>query len=70
MQIIGGLLVLLRRLITSTTAHLISIDNIESFNSDENGIGNIILKQLLQFIYELKDGGEKHRTQSTCRHRC
>ena len=49
------------RLITSTTAHLISIDNIESLNSDENGI-EYYIEAALQFIYELKDGG---KTQDT-----
>ena len=49
------------RLITSTTAHLISIDNIESLNSDENAI-EYYIEAVLQFIYELKDGG---KTQDT-----
>ena len=49
------------RLITSTKAHLISIDNIESLNSDENGI-EYYIEAALQFIYELKDGG---KTQDT-----
>ena len=49
------------RLITSTTAHLISIDNIESLNSDENSI-EYYIEAVLQFIYELKDGG---KTQDT-----
>lgn len=49
------------RLITSTTAHLISIDNIESLNSDENSI-EYYIEAALQFIYELKDGG---KTQDT-----
>ena len=49
------------RLITSTTAHLISIDNIESLNSDENAI-EYYIEAALQFIYELKDGG---KTQDT-----
>ena len=49
------------RLITSTTANLISIDNIESLNSDENAI-EYYIEAVLQFIYELKDGG---KTQDT-----
>ena len=49
------------RLITSTTAHLISIDNIEILNSDENAI-EYYIEAVLQFIYELKDGG---KTQDT-----
>lgn len=49
------------RLITSTTAHLINIDNIESLNSDENSI-EYYIEAALQFIYELKDGG---KTQDT-----
>ena len=49
------------RLITSTTAHLISIDNIESLNSDENAI-EYYIEAALQIIYELKDGG---KTQDT-----
>ena len=44
------------RLITSTTAHLISIDNIQ-LNSDENSI-EYYIEAALQFIYELKDGGK------------
>ena len=46
------------RLITSTTAHMISIDNL---NSDENAI-EYYIEAVLQFIYELKDGG---KTQDT-----
>ena len=49
------------RLITSTTAHMISIDNIEILNSDENAI-EYYIEAVLQFIYELKDGG---KTQDT-----
>ncbi|NQI72452.1 hypothetical protein HO590_04395 [Streptococcus suis] len=49
------------RLITSTTVRLISIDNIESLNSDENAI-EYYIEAALQFIYELKDGG---KTQDT-----
>ena len=48
-------------LIASTTAHLISIDSIESLNSDENAI-EYYIEAALQFIYELKDGG---KTQDT-----
>ena len=39
------------------TAHLISIDNIETLNSDENGI-EYYIEAALQFIYELKNGGK------------
>lgn len=49
------------RLIASTTAHLISIDNIESLNSDENAI-EYYIEVALQFVYELKDGGKTHET--------
>ena len=49
------------RLITSTKAHLISIDNIESLSSNENAI-EYYIEVALQFIYELKDGG---KTQDT-----
>lgn len=49
------------RLITSTTAHLISIDNIEPLNLDENPI-EYYIETVLQFVYELKDGG---KTQDT-----
>lgn len=45
------------RLITPITAHLISIDNIETLNSDENGI-EYYIEVALQFIYELKNGGK------------
>ena len=45
------------RLITPITAHLISIDNIETLNSDENGI-EYYIEAALQFIYELKNGGK------------
>ena len=45
------------RLITSITAHLISIDNIECLNSGEY-YGEVTL----QFIYELKDGGKTQET--------
>ncbi len=45
------------RLITSTTAHLISIDNIESLDLDENAI-EYYIEAVLQFVYELKDGGK------------
>ncbi len=49
------------RLITLTTAHLISIDNIESLNSDENAI-EYYIEAALQFVYELKDGGKTQET--------
>lgn len=49
------------RLITSTTAHLISIDNIESLDSDENTI-EYYIEVALQFVYELKDGGKTQET--------
>lgn len=49
------------RLITSTTAHLISIDNIESLNSGENAI-EYYIEVALQFVYELKDGGKTQET--------
>ena len=49
------------RLITSTTAHLISIDNIELLNSDENTI-QYYIEAALQFVYELKDGGKTQET--------
>ena len=49
------------RLITSTTAHLISIDNIESLSSNENAI-EYYIEVALQFIYELKDGGKTKDT--------
>ena len=42
------------RLITSTAAHLISIDNIESLDSDENTT-DYYIEAVLQFVYELKD---------------
>lgn len=49
------------RLITSTAAHLISIDNIESLDSDENTI-EYYIEAVLQFVYELKDGGKTQET--------
>ena len=49
------------RLITSTVAHLISIDNIESLDSDEN-IAEYYIEAILQFVYELKDGGKTQET--------
>lgn len=45
------------RLITSTAAYLIGIDNIEFLNSDENAI-EYYIEVVLQFVYELKDGGK------------
>lgn len=49
------------RLIISTEAHLVSIDNIELLNSDENII-EYYIEVTFQFVYELKDGG---KTQDT-----
>lgn len=49
------------RLITSTAAHLISIDNIESLDSDENTT-EYYIEAVLQFLYELKDGGKTQET--------
>ena len=49
------------RLITSTAAHLISIDNIESLDSDENTT-EYYIEAVLQFVYELKDGGKTQET--------
>ena len=49
------------RLITSTVAHLISIDNIEALNSDENTI-KYYIEAVLQFVYALKDGGKTQET--------
>lgn len=49
------------RLISSIAAHLLSIDNIESMTSDEDAI-EYYIEVVLQFVYELKDGG---RTQET-----
>lgn len=51
------------RLITSTSAHLISIDNIESLDSDEN-ITEYYIEAILQFVYELKDGAKTQETIS------
>ena len=49
------------RLIASTAAHLISIDNIESLDSDEN-TAEYYIEIVLQFVYELKDGGKTQET--------
>lgn len=49
------------RLITSTEAHLISIDNIESLGSGENVI-EYYIEAVLQFAYGLKDGGKTQET--------
>lgn len=49
------------RLITSTVAHLISIVNIESLNSD-NDESEYYIEAILQFVYELKDGGKTQET--------
>lgn len=48
------------RLITSTAAHLISIENIESLNSDDESA--YYIEAILQFVYELKDGGKTQET--------
>ena len=49
------------RLITSTVAHLLSIDNIECLNSDKDSEAYYI-EVALQFVYELKDGGRTAET--------
>lgn len=49
------------RLIISTAAHLISIDNIESLNSDDDK-SEYYIEAILQFVYELKDGGKTQET--------
>ena len=49
------------RLITSTAAHLINIDNIESLDSYENST-EYYIEAVLQFVYELKDGGKTQET--------
>ena len=49
------------RLITSTAVHLISIDNIEYLDSDENTT-EYYIEAVLQFVYELKDGGKTQET--------
>ena len=49
------------RLITSTAAHLISIDTIEYLDSDENTT-EYYIEAVLQFVYELKDGGKTQET--------
>lgn len=49
------------RLITSTTAHLISIENIKLVNSNENEI-EYHIEVIIRFIYELKDGGKTQET--------
>ena len=51
------------RLITSTSAHLISIDYIESLDSAEN-ITEYYIEAILQFVYELKDGAKTQETIS------
>ena len=51
------------RLITSTSAHLISIDNIESLDSDEDAT-EYYIEAILQFVYELKDGAKTQETIS------
>lgn len=49
------------RLIISTVAHLISIDNIESLNLDDDE-SEYYIEAMLQFVYELKDGGKTQET--------
>lgn len=49
------------RLINSTTAHLISIENIESLDSDDDESAYYI-ESILQFVYELKDGVKTQET--------
>lgn len=49
------------RLITSTAAHLISIEDIDSLNSDDDESAYYI-EAILQFVYELKDGGKTQET--------
>ena len=49
------------RLITLTEVHLISIDNIESLDSDDNAT-EYYIEVILQFVYELKDGGKTQET--------
>lgn len=49
------------RLITSTVAHLLSIDNIECLNS-RNDLNEYYIEAVLQFVYELKDGGKTTET--------
>ena len=51
------------RLITSTTAHLVNVDNIESMSSGENAI-EYYIEVTLKFVYELKDGGKTQETIS------
>ncbi len=51
------------RLITSTSAHLISIDNIESLDSDEDAT-EYYIEAILQFVYEVKDGAKTQETIS------
>lgn len=49
------------RLITSTVAHLLSIDNIECLNSGSD-LNEYYIEAVLQFVYELKDGGKTTET--------
>ena len=49
------------RLISSTVAHLISIDNIECLTSDEES-KEYYIETVLQFEYKLKDGGTTSET--------
>lgn len=49
------------RLISSSTAHLISIDNIECLNIDEDS-KKYYVEIVLQIKYDLKDGGETSET--------
>ena len=49
------------RLISSTTAHLIDIDNIECMTSNEDS-KEYYIEGVLQVIYELRDGGKTSET--------
>lgn len=49
------------RLITSVVVHLISVDNIECLNSDGD-LEEYYIEAVLQFEYELKDGGKTQET--------
>ena len=48
-------------MITSTVAHLLSIDNIECLNSGSD-LNEYYIEAVLQFVYELKDGGKTTET--------
>ena len=49
------------RLITSVAVHLVSVDNIECLNSDGD-LEEYYIEAILQFVYELKDGGKTQET--------